>query len=116
MLPRSGGIKIYLEYTFPWPRFLASTMVAVQAVILGFTASNCVVFAKYTLFASNVEPTDLNVKIIAISIMTVITLIHGVFYRTGIAIQNLLGWIKIGLALFMTITGFTVVFYKGESA
>lgn len=48
--------------------------------------------------------------------MTVITLIHGVFYRTGIAIQNLLGWIKIVLALFMTITGFAVVFYKGESA
>jgi amino acid permease len=43
MLPRFGGGKVYLEYTFRRPRFLASTLVAVQAVLLGFTASNCIV-------------------------------------------------------------------------
>src|SRR5271163_3292015 len=52
MLPYSGGIKVYLEYTYRKPRFLASTLVAIQAVLLGFTAGNCIVFAKYLIFAA----------------------------------------------------------------
>lgn len=43
MLPRSGGEKVYLEFIYDRPRFLASTVVAVQAMLLGFTASNCIV-------------------------------------------------------------------------
>jgi amino acid transporter len=59
MLPRSGGEKVYLEFTYRWPRFLASTLVAVQVVLLGFTASNCVVFSQYVLFAFDVaEPSE----------------------------------------------------------
>jgi Amino acid permease len=66
MLPRSGGVKIYLEYIYRWPRFLASTMVAAQAVLLGFTASNCIVFAKYILFAADLRANDANTKSLAI--------------------------------------------------
>jgi len=109
MLPRSGGEKVYLEYTFRRPRFLASTLVAVQAVLLGFTASNCIVFAKYTLFALKYEPTDVAVKALAIGLLTAITIVHGCFYRTGIWIQNVLGWAKVVLIIFMIFTGFFVV-------
>lgn len=38
---RSGGEKVYIEFTYRYPRFLASTLVAVIVVLLGFTASNC---------------------------------------------------------------------------
>lgn len=51
MLPRSGGHKVYLEFMYQRPRFLASTMVAITAVLLGFTASNCIVFGEYMLVA-----------------------------------------------------------------
>lgn len=50
MLPRSGGDNVYLEFIYDRPRFLASTIIAVQAMLLGFTASNCVIFVKYILF------------------------------------------------------------------
>ncbi len=40
MLPRSGGSKVYLEFTNRRPRFLASTMVTTQAVLLGLTTRN----------------------------------------------------------------------------
>ncbi|ROT34487.1 hypothetical protein SODALDRAFT_321494 [Sodiomyces alkalinus F11] len=74
MLPRSGGDKVYLEFAYRRPRFLASTLVAANAVLLGFTASNCIVFSQYALFALGVgEPSDL----------------------------NWLGWIKVGLIGFM---------------
>lgn len=47
MLPHSGGDKVYLEFTYPRPRFLASTLIATQAVLLGFTASDCIIFSQY---------------------------------------------------------------------
>ncbi|OCT53631.1 Low-affinity methionine permease [Cladophialophora carrionii] len=112
MLPRSGGVKVYLEYTFRKPRFLTSTLVAVQAVLLGFTASNCIVFSKYTLFAAGVTPGDINTKLLAIGLLTWITVVHSCFYRTGIWIQNLLGWLKVGLIAFMILTGLFVVLLR----
>ena len=114
MLPRSGGVKVYLEYTYRWPRFLASTLVAVQAVLLGFTASNCIVFAKYTLFATGVQPTDLTTKLLAVGLLTAITIIHGCFPRTGILIQNTLGWFKVVLIAFMITTGLFVVLFRSQ--
>ena len=101
MLPRSGGHKVYLEYIYRRPRFLASTLVAIQAVLLGFTASNCIVFGEYMLVACNMEVTAFAQRTIAVLLLTVITLVHGCFLRTGIWIQNALAWIKIGLMVFM---------------
>ena len=66
MLPRSGGSKVYLEYTYRRPRFLASTVVAIFAVVFGITASNCIIFAKYVLFALQIEPTDFMTKLLAV--------------------------------------------------
>lgn len=114
MLPRSGGVKVYLEYTYRRPKFLASTLVAVQAVLLGFTATNCIVFAKYILFVSHREATDLATKILASGLLLAITIVHGCFYKTGIWIQNLLGWIKIGLIVFMVLTGFFAVALRSD--
>jgi amino acid transporter len=114
MLPRSGGVKVYLEYTYRWPRFFASTMVAVQAVLLGFTATNCIIFAKYILYAANQPPTDLATKTLAVGLLTAITVLHAGFYRMGIWVQNALGWLKIGLTVFMIIIGFVVLFREQQ--
>ncbi|KAL5406739.1 hypothetical protein PMIN03_007620 [Paraphaeosphaeria minitans] len=112
MLPRSGGEKVYLEFTYRKPRFLASTLVAVQAVLLGFTASNCIIFAQYSLFAFDVEATDFRRKFLAVGLLTAITIVHGCFLRTGIWIQNVLGWIKVGLVIFMVLAGLFVVAFR----
>ena len=37
MYPRSGGEKVYLEAVYRRPRFLATVVFAVQAIVLGFT-------------------------------------------------------------------------------
>ncbi|KAI1475181.1 amino acid permease-domain-containing protein [Daldinia eschscholtzii] len=114
MLPRSGGDKVYLEFTYPWPRFFASTMIAVQAVLLGFTASNCVIFSQYVHFVFDVEARDFSKKALAVGLLTVITIIHGVWYRAGIRIQNFLGWIKVGLVVFMVLSALYVVILRPE--
>jgi amino acid permease len=47
MLPRSGGEKVYLEAAYKHPKLLATTVFAFQIVLLGFTASGCIVFTTY---------------------------------------------------------------------
>jgi amino acid transporter len=115
MLPRSGGDKVYLEFTYRHPRFLASTLIAVQAVLLGFTASNCIIFSKYTWFAFNILPSDFQSKLLAVSLLTIVTIIHGRFMRAGIAIQNALGWVKIFLVVFMALSGVYVILFRENS-
>lgn len=43
MYPRSGGEKVYLEAVYKKPKYLATVIFAVNAIILGFTASGCIV-------------------------------------------------------------------------
>ena len=43
MFPRSGGEKVYLEAVYKKPKFLATIIFATNAILLGFTASGCIV-------------------------------------------------------------------------
>lgn len=43
MFPRSGGEKVYLEAVWKKPRYLATVVFAANAILLGFTASGCIV-------------------------------------------------------------------------
>ncbi|KAF7560134.1 hypothetical protein G7046_g4028 [Stylonectria norvegica] len=116
MLPRSGGHKVYLEFTYRWPRFLASTLIAIQVVLLGFTASNCIIFSQYALFAFGIDDaSDLHLKGIAVALLSAITIIHGVFPRTGLKLQNFLGWVKVGVIIFMILSGAYVVVFHPTS-
>ena len=110
MLPRSGGHKVYLEFMYRRPRFLASTLVAIHAVVLGFTASNCIVFGEYMLVALDMDVTPFAQRALAVGLLTAITIVHGCFLKTGIWIQNALAWVKIGLMTFMAILGVVALF------
>ncbi|KAH6695023.1 methionine permease [Plectosphaerella plurivora] len=116
MLPRSGGDKVYLEFTYRRPRFLASTLIAVYVVLLGFTASNCIIFSQYVLFALNIEdPSEALRKTLAVGLLTWVVVIHGVFPATGVRLQNLLGWIKVAIIVFMILAGAYVVLFAAGS-
>lgn len=113
MLPRSGGDKVYLEFTYRRPRFLASTLVTVQVVLLGFTASNCVVFSQYVLFAFGVDNAgDVLRKGLAVGLLTTVTIIHGCTPKIGVRIQNYFGWVKVGIIIFMILAGMYVVIFR----
>jgi amino acid transporter len=115
MLPRSGGEKVYLEFTYRKPKYLATVIMATVTLLLGFTASNCLVFARYTVFALELEDTEYMRKALAVGLMTWVTVIHACFMPMGIRIQNFLGWIKIGLIAFMVLSGvFVVLFHSGH--
>lgn len=114
MLPRSGGEKVYLEFVYRRPRYLVSILVATQAILLGFTASNCIVFARYFMFSLGTQGTELLRKSIAVGLLTGITIIHACFRKTGVQIQNILGWIKISLICFMVLSGLFVMLVRPD--
>ncbi|CAM1503161.1 Fc.00g079370.m01.CDS01 [Cosmosporella sp. VM-42] len=116
MLPRSGGNKVYLEFTYRWPRLLASTLIGIQVILLGFTAGNCIIFSQYALFSLGIDDASETLrKGIAIALLSVVTLIHGVFPKAGIKIQDGLGWIKIAVVIFMILSGVYVLLFRPTS-
>jgi amino acid transporter len=117
MLPRSGGDKVYLEFAYRRPRLLASTLFAMYAVLLGFTASNCIIFSQYALFALGVEEaSDVLRKSLAVGLLTSVCVIHSVFPKAGIKIQDVLGWVKIGIIVVMILSGFYVVIFRPDTS
>ncbi|KAI9748303.1 MAG: hypothetical protein M1835_001821, partial [Candelina submexicana] len=88
MLPRSGGSKVYLESKYRRPRFLGSTIVVIQAVVLSFTASNVIVFGEFKLVALNIELTAVAQRMLAVGLMTVITIVYECLLKTGIWIPE----------------------------
>lgn len=116
MLPRSGGNKVYLEFTYRKPRFLASVLIAIIVIFLGFTSSNCIIFSQYTLFALGLDASSGFLrKAVAVGLLSVVTVIHGAFPRVGMKLQDIFGWIKISVIIFMVFSGaFAVVFRPTE--
>jgi len=43
MYPRSGGEKVYMEVVYKKPKFLATVIFAANAILLEYTAANCIV-------------------------------------------------------------------------
>ncbi|GAA5839801.1 hypothetical protein JCM3766R1_004617 [Sporobolomyces carnicolor] len=109
MFPRSGGEKVYLEAVYRRPKLLITTLFGINAVVLGFTASGCIVFASNILVAAGHEVTTWNERGIAVAVILSITLIHGLAPRVGVRFMNALAIFKILLLLLVVISGWVVL-------
>ncbi|CAK7266682.1 hypothetical protein SEPCBS57363_002213 [Sporothrix epigloea] len=109
MFPRSGGEKVYLEAVYRRPRFLATIIFAVQAILLGFTASGCIVFASNIVVAAGHSPTEWEKRAIAIAVIVFVTLIHTLVPKVGVVLMNIIGSIKIVILLFIIVSGWAVL-------
>ncbi|KAG1889023.1 amino acid/polyamine transporter I [Suillus fuscotomentosus] len=104
MFPRSGGEKVYLEDVYRKSKYLATIVFAANAILLGFTASGCIVFAsKCDQIAG-----QWNERGIALGVIFFVTLLHGLTPKTGVFIMNLLS-IKIVILAFVVVTGWVVL-------
>ncbi|KAL5333549.1 amino acid/polyamine transporter I [Aspergillus crustosus] len=108
-IPRNGGEKNYLEYVYKKPRFLATAMYAAYAVLLGWAASNSVVFGQYILNAAEVEVDRWNQRGIGLACITVAFLIHGFALKWGLRLQNFLGIIKLIVVVFIIVSGWVAL-------
>ena len=103
MFPRSGGEKVYLEAVYKRPRLLATVVFSTQAILLGFTASGCIVFASNILVAANRNVTQWEERGIAIVVIAFVTLLHSLLPRWGVRLMNLLGSIKVIILVFIVV-------------
>ncbi|KAL4796726.1 amino acid/polyamine transporter I [Aspergillus venezuelensis] len=108
-IPKNGGEKNYLEYVYRKPKFLATAMFAAYAVLLGWAASNSVVFGQYILNAAQVEVDRWNQRGIGLACITAAFLIHGFALKWGLRLQNFLGVVKLIIIVFIVVTGWVAL-------
>ncbi|KAF9239125.1 amino acid transporter [Melanogaster broomeanus] len=116
MYPRSGGEKVYLEAIYQKPRFLATVVFATNAILLGFTASGCVVFASNILVSAGKIADVWTERGIALGVIFFVTILHGLTPRIGVLVMNVLTIFKITILLFVVITGWVVLSGKTRIA
>ncbi|VVT46108.1 uncharacterized protein SAPINGB_P001050 [Magnusiomyces paraingens] len=104
-IPKNGGEKNYLEYFYNRPKFLMVSMFSFYGLLLGWAASNSVVFGEYVLTAANVPVDRWNQRAIGVACITFCFLIHSCHVKTGLWIQNALGIFKLVVIAAIIITG-----------
>ncbi|GIZ42860.1 hypothetical protein CKM354_000611100 [Cercospora kikuchii] len=109
MLPQSGGQNLYLEYTYRKPKYLAMSVISVQVFLQTFTANNCIIFGQYLAKAMPFAVGAAWSKVSALTLLFFSAIMHGVFLRQGIKVQNMLGFLKIGMIVLIMCTALFVV-------
>ncbi|RPD60338.1 hypothetical protein L226DRAFT_469430, partial [Lentinus tigrinus ALCF2SS1-7] len=109
MFPRSGGEKVYLEAVYTKPKYLVTVIFASNAILLGFTASGCIVFAQNILVAAGHTADRWVTRGIAVGVIVFATLLHGLAPRLGVYVMNALSLFKVFLLLFVVVTGWVVL-------
>ncbi|KAJ5669165.1 hypothetical protein N7462_010235 [Penicillium macrosclerotiorum] len=107
--PRNGGEKNYLEYVYKKPKFLATAMFAAYAFLLGWAASNSVVFGQYILNAADIEVGRWNQRGIGLACLTVAFLVHATVLKWGLRLSNLLGVVKLIIIVFIIVAGWVAL-------
>lgn len=104
-IPKNGGEKNYLEYFYNKPKFLMSSMFAAYSFLLGFAASNSVVFGEYVLVALGIEPDRWNQRGIGLLCITFSFLVHSINFNYGLRIQDALGMFKLVITASIVVCG-----------
>ena len=81
-------------------------MYGVMFVILGNLSGNAMAFGTYLLDAANVEGNDAAVRGLAVACLTVACLLHGVWRRGGIWVNNMLATLKVFILVAVIGIGF----------
>ncbi|KAI0754054.1 high affinity methionine permease [Daedaleopsis nitida] len=109
MFPRSGGEKVYLEAVYKKPKYLVTVIFAMNAILLGFTAAGCIVFAQNILVAAGHAADRWATRGIALGVIGFVTLLHGLTPKLGVLVMNGLSVFKIIILVFVVVTGWAVL-------
>ncbi|KAH7591655.1 Amino acid permease [Nakaseomyces glabratus] len=108
-IPRNGGEKNYLEAIFKKPKFFITCMYASYVFFLGWAAGNSVNTAVMFLTAANTEVTKWNQRGIGVAVVFFCFAVNSINVRAGLYIQNVLGVFKLGIVIFISITGWVAL-------
>ncbi|CAL9733762.1 high-affinity methionine permease [Monosporozyma servazzii] len=108
-IPRNGGEKNYLEFIFKKPRFFATSMYASYVFFMGWAAGNSVNTAVMFLTAGEVEITKWNQRGLGVAVIAFAFIVNSVSVKYGLYLQNILGIFKLGIVVFISITGWVAL-------
>ncbi|CDK27966.1 unnamed protein product [Kuraishia capsulata CBS 1993] len=101
LLPVNGATKIFLEYIFPNPKFLASVVFGCFTVLFSLSSTNAIVFGEYARYSLGLPSDEYESKKLGVLLILFAVILHGISRRFGILAQNLIGGVKLFL-LFIT--------------
>ncbi|OJK00420.1 hypothetical protein ASPACDRAFT_28020 [Aspergillus aculeatus ATCC 16872] len=107
-IPRSGGIKVYLERSFA-PKRMQTCIYLFFCLFLQVSASNAITASEYLLSAAGVESTTWKERGLAIAAVSFAVGVHTVAPRVGRAMQDVLSMVKLFTLLFIVCTGFAAL-------
>lgn len=108
-IPKNGGEKNYLEAIVRKPKFFITCMYASYVFFLGWAAGNSINTAVMFLTAADTEVTKWNQRGIAVAVIFFCFAVNAINVKLGLYIQNLLGLFKIGIVLFISVTGWVAL-------
>ena len=109
--PYNGGELVYLDEIYKRPTLLATILFSGFSLMLGNSYGNSIQFAKHSLIAAmpdldNSQDLDPRlVRYLAISVITLVCLIHWHSSRAGLFLNKLVAWYKIILLVVVFIAG-----------
>lgn len=109
IVPRSGGMKVFLEYIYFKPRMMVSVLFNCFNIIFGNLIANTLVLGKYLLYSCGYEIIDSHVKIVGLLFLFLTCVILGVSTKVAIKIQSIAGLFKLILMAFISLTGVYVI-------
>ncbi|KAF5005344.1 hypothetical protein FDECE_8202 [Fusarium decemcellulare] len=107
-IPRSGGIKNYLERSFH-PRLMQTCIYIFYCVFLQVSASNAITFSSYLLVAAGAESTTWKLRGVAIAGAVFSCGVHAVTPKLGRWISDLLSVVKLFTLAFIVCCGFAAL-------
>ncbi|KAJ5125023.1 uncharacterized protein N7515_008848 [Penicillium bovifimosum] len=106
---RSGSEVVYLEQSYPRPKYFFPTVFAMQTVLFSFSSSNAVVLAQYLFKLADSDYTNWEVKGVAVACYSVAVLVLAFNTRWSLRVANAIGLVKLVTLIFIAITGLVVL-------
>ncbi|KAK4110176.1 hypothetical protein N656DRAFT_714456 [Canariomyces notabilis] len=106
---RSGSEVVYLEQAYPRPKWLIPTAFAFQSVALSFSSGNAIVLAQYLFRINGHDPSNWELKGVAVAGYTVAFLFVVFHTRFSYWFSNGIGIVKVLTLVFISIAGLVVL-------
>jgi amino acid transporter len=110
--PQTGGELNYLAYIMKAPKYFSTCVFGIAFMILANTAANSINFGHQAQIASGRSESQVTYSMtagIGIVATTFACLLHALSRKYGIWLNNVLGFTKFLILLFIIIIGFTTV-------